>query len=309
MSVGIVIPAYNGASCISRAIASVLAQTISDWQLVVVDDGSTDGTARIVKEYAQKDARITYMYQENSGGPAKPFNIGIRHLDTEYIALLEQDDEWLPEKLEEQIGFLGTHSHIGAVGCGVLMRSSKKKNQSVVLSRNMSSADEWKRSLLEAKNFFPNLSTLVLRKDKYKSLPLFDERFSVAADVDFYITVMDANFYSINRPLSVYYANDTSLSKNKNSLKKLIDDELLLFQKYSELFGRHHQAYAKRLGYAGVSLLLLGRWRGGFNCLRHSLILKPAQPLLWVKIAMVVLFRGKGYYALRNAYFTYIKYR
>jgi len=98
----VVIPAYNAAGFIRRTIDSVLAQTYSDYELIVVDDGSTDDTAEVVKSYGE---RVRYIYQENAGGGAGR-NTGIAAAEYDWIALLDHDDEWLPEKLQAQMDLL-----------------------------------------------------------------------------------------------------------------------------------------------------------------------------------------------------------
>ncbi len=96
-SVGVVIPAYNRAHLLGRALDSALAQTLPPRQIIVVDDGSTDGSAALLAAYAD----IIVLRQENRGVSAAR-NFGIRHCDCDWIALLDSDDEWLPEKLEAQ---------------------------------------------------------------------------------------------------------------------------------------------------------------------------------------------------------------
>ncbi|SFQ46675.1 glycosyltransferase family 2 protein [Hymenobacter arizonensis] len=100
--VSIIMPAYNAANFIAESIVSVLAQTYSNWELIVVDDGSTDNTCDIVKGYSIQDPRIKYLYQENSRqGRAR--NNGIASSTGEYIAFLDSDDVWLPGKLLLQV--------------------------------------------------------------------------------------------------------------------------------------------------------------------------------------------------------------
>lgn len=102
MIVDIIIPTYNRASLLSRAIDSVFKQTYPHWKLMIVDDGSTDGTEAILNNYQKLDARISSIKIEQSGvGHAR--NIGVEALDSEWICFLDSDDEWLPEKLQRQV--------------------------------------------------------------------------------------------------------------------------------------------------------------------------------------------------------------
>ena len=101
--VSVIIPSYNRADVLGRAIASVLSQSWADFELIVVDDGSTDHTARVLAEF--DDPRLTGMHQENKGVSAAR-NLGISASSGRYIALLDSDDYWLPEKLAVQLAFM-----------------------------------------------------------------------------------------------------------------------------------------------------------------------------------------------------------
>lgn len=100
--VSVIMPAYNAESYIWEAISSVITQTYSIWELIIIDDGSTDTTAKIVNEWLLKDNRIQYYYQEN-GKQGKARNFGISKSKGVYLAFLDADDIWLSEKLEIQI--------------------------------------------------------------------------------------------------------------------------------------------------------------------------------------------------------------
>lgn len=103
--VSIITPCYNGGKYISQTIDSVLAQTYPDWEMIIVDDGSKDNSAEIVRGYMEKEPRIVFLQQANAGSAAARNN-GIRNAGGQYIALLDADDLWEPEFLAEQIRFL-----------------------------------------------------------------------------------------------------------------------------------------------------------------------------------------------------------
>ena len=104
-TVSIIMPAYNSAPYIAETIRSVEAQTYPHWELWVVDDGSTDNTASLVKAFCEKDSRIHYLYQPN-GRQGKARNLGLSRAQGRLIAFLDADDLWLPQKLEIQRGQL-----------------------------------------------------------------------------------------------------------------------------------------------------------------------------------------------------------
>ncbi len=105
--VSVIMPCYNAGLYIEQAIKSVLFQTFQNWELLVIDDCSTDNSVEIIKKYEQQDRRIKYFNTEvTSGSPALPRNIGLDNAKGKYIAFLDSDDVWLPEKLQEQLLFI-----------------------------------------------------------------------------------------------------------------------------------------------------------------------------------------------------------
>lgn len=103
--VSIVMPSYNTAKYIEEAIVSVLNQTYPYWELIVVDDCSTDSTEKVLKQYLM-DNRIHFLKNEKNSGAAVSRNYALREAKGKWIAFLDSDDLWLPEKLEKQIGFM-----------------------------------------------------------------------------------------------------------------------------------------------------------------------------------------------------------
>ncbi len=100
--VSVIMPAYNSELYINEAINSVLDQTYKNWELIIIDDGSTDSTAEIVKKISSQDDRIKYYWQENSG-QAKARNFGLKQAKASFIAFIDSDDIWLPEMLQTSI--------------------------------------------------------------------------------------------------------------------------------------------------------------------------------------------------------------
>lgn len=103
--VSIITPCYNGKRFLAETIESVLAQTYTNWEMIIVDDGSTDGSADLIKEYVNRDSRIQYIKQEN-GGSASARNTGISAASGRYFAFLDADDIWLPDFLTKQLLFM-----------------------------------------------------------------------------------------------------------------------------------------------------------------------------------------------------------
>ena len=104
--VSVIMPAYNAARFIDETAASVIAQTYTNWELLVVDDCSKDDTRAHLARLAALDPRIKPIYQEKNGGPARARNAALRAARGVYLAYLDADDVWLPQKLERQIAFM-----------------------------------------------------------------------------------------------------------------------------------------------------------------------------------------------------------
>lgn len=104
--VSIIMPSYNAEAVIAHSIDSVLSQTYTAWELIITDDNSSDSTCEIVREYINKDERIKLLRLEGNSGAGIARNNSIRHANGRFIAFLDSDDMWCPEKLEKQIKFM-----------------------------------------------------------------------------------------------------------------------------------------------------------------------------------------------------------
>ena len=112
----VIVPIYNGEKYLSSTVQSVIDQTYGNWELILVDDGSTDRTASIIDNFVGFDRRIKKIaLSESSGGPAHPRNLGLDLAKGEYIAFLDADDLWSTQKLALQIDFLMDTLHSGGL--------------------------------------------------------------------------------------------------------------------------------------------------------------------------------------------------
>ena len=103
-TVSVIMPCHNGESTLRQAVESVLAQSYADWELLIIDDASTDESVAIAEEYCAKDSRIKLLHtQHSTGKPATARNVGIKAATGRFIAFLDCDDQWLPHKLEHQL--------------------------------------------------------------------------------------------------------------------------------------------------------------------------------------------------------------
>ena len=104
--VSIIVPCYNAETFLGATLEAVIAQTFTDWECVVVDDASRDGSAAVLAQYAERDPRIRPVFQPVNGGAAAARNAGLGVIRGRYLAFLDADDYWLPEKLAKQVAYM-----------------------------------------------------------------------------------------------------------------------------------------------------------------------------------------------------------
>lgn len=246
--ISVIIPTYNRGKTLPRAIDSVLNQTHSDFELIIVDDGSKDDTENIVKNI--KDHRITYLKHEvNSGGPARPKNTGIKKSKGNYIAFLDSDDEWMPEKLEKQLKkFNDGSDNLAIVGCDVLDINQENGRESVYTIPR-SSKDKSLRMILK-KCFIHSTSSVLIKARLLNKVGNFDEKMEVSEDWDLWIRILKSySFDFVPEPLFMYYIHDDNISTGQSSKKAAVLEYML--HKHINLYKKHKKAYGEMLQYIG----------------------------------------------------------
>src|SRR5574344_189865 len=189
--VSVIMPAHNREHSLSESIQSVINQTYQHWELLVIDDRSTDGTARVVQSLANTDERIRYLKNENKQGPAGARNWGITHANGSYISFLDSDDLWLPHHLNECLSVLtvedkkfcsakwyekkGTEiTPSGFVGCVDYLMKTFSENKGN--SNNYVFGPEIFEYLI-VRDFYPfHISTVVVHKEVLERVCLFNEK-------------------------------------------------------------------------------------------------------------------------------------
>ena len=197
--VSVIIPAYNREQTIGRAIRSVLNQTFQDFEIIVVDDGSTDGAKAVVDGFG--DPRIRYLHHERNRGAAAARNTGIRAARGEYLAFLDSDDEWLPEKTKLQIALLEDPALNADLSCtGFFLMSG---NSEIVYRH--ASLPSWVKRLHWTCGLSPG-STLVVRRECVERVGLLDEQYPRLEDWDWLLKLaMGCKLEVIGEPLARVY--------------------------------------------------------------------------------------------------------
>ena len=125
--ISIIMPAYNAEKYIREAIESILNQTYTDFEFIIINDGSTDKTKEIIKSYS--DPRIVYMENEENSGIVVTLNKGLKCAQGEYIARMDSDDISLPDRFEKQIAYMDKHKDVGVLGTSIIIFGEGIKEQ------------------------------------------------------------------------------------------------------------------------------------------------------------------------------------
>ena len=198
MKISVIIPTYNRRHTLERAIDSVLSQTFKPFEIIIVDDGSEDGTRNWVQEAYPS---IKYIYQSNNG-VSSARNKGIISSRGSWIALLDSDDEWMPEKLEDQVIFINENP--GSLFCHtneIWIRNGVRVNQ---LKKHKKYGGDIFKYCLDMCRISPSSS--LIKKEVFEDVGLFDESLTVCEDYDLWLRIT-ANYtiLFLDRPLIKKY--------------------------------------------------------------------------------------------------------
>lgn len=299
--VSVIMPTYNSVTFLSRAIGSVLGQTHRELELIIVDDASTDGTLDLIREYAEQDKRISYfVLDKNSGGPVAPTNRGLEAARGEFIAFLDHDDEWMPEKLEQQLALFRTApAEVGMVVCDVERVSSTGALLPPYLFPDFPTRESALRAVLFA-NFFFTFSGLCMRREVLQAVGNLDGRFVLAADHDYHIRITQTYSIGVVHTLLLRYTEHAqSLSRNPRSIRNAIADLELLLEKHKDLFASYPYCLRRRLVQLASALISVGK-TGEARIVLHKAL--AIDPLALDALGYYVLAYGgkRAHYVLKN---------
>lgn len=207
--VSVIMPVYNAEAFLQEAINSVLQQSYRNWELILINDGSVDGSKAICE--AQEDSRIIYLENEQNQGVLRSRNIALRHAKGDYIAWLDSDDIALPQKFARQVNFLEANSDY--VMCGTLHQDIDGQGK-ILRKWLFPTEDRDLRSFLLLVNCFCNSSTMV-RGDLMRELK-FAETFEVAEDYElWYRCAQRGKLANIPEFLTLYRVHGNNISITK----------------------------------------------------------------------------------------------
>lgn len=227
--VSVIIPMYNAEQYIQETISSVLSQSYENFEVIVVDNFSSDNSKEIIKSL--NDARIELVELDyNSGGPSRPRNIGAKNANGELICFLDADDIWLPNKLESQINFFIEHEiNFSSTDCTLINESSVDipisfKNR--IFNKFIS-----KKTITDViKNNFILTSSVIIRKDLLLSFNENDTYISVE-DYDMWLNILlnkECKYLYQNKKLIKYRIVENSASERSSVLKQELKANVVL---------------------------------------------------------------------------------
>jgi glycosyltransferase involved in cell wall biosynthesis len=243
--VSVIIPVYNGERYLAETIESVIAQTEVNWEIIAVNDGSTDDSQAILQEYAKKiPDRIKVITVEN-GGVSRARNTAVAAARSIYVAFLDQDDLFAPRKLERQVEMFSRNRNLGISFTNVMFIDEKG---SVLRENAIKLGVKHRGNVFECLVFenFIGISSVMLKKELYVKTGGFDPRFSLAEDYDFLLKVtQESSVDYIDEPLLLYREHGDSGTHTK--IDRLIDEALSISNHWKrqnpQIFRKHFLRY------------------------------------------------------------------
>jgi glycosyltransferase involved in cell wall biosynthesis len=270
--ISVIIPTYNRARFLERAINSVLKQTYQNFELIIVDDCSTDDTESIIKNFI--DERIVYIkLKKNSGSSVLTRNKGIKVAKGEYVAFLDSDDEWISEKLQKQIELFteSNNFNLGFVSCNAIYIYEKENR---ILNRIIQRPKDVFKKLLEA-NFIPSASSVLIKKEVFNTIGLFDRKIKGVQDWDMWIRISQKYAFDfVPESLLKYYIHNSNIT-NELSLKTQMRASAVILQKYREYYELNSFIYSIRIRDDGIKYLLFGKNKIGRKYFLDSIYKNP----------------------------------
>ena len=290
-TVSIIIPTYNRRQSIGRSVRSVLNQTYQDFELIIVDDGSTDNTKELVADF--NDERIRYVRHEENKGEAAARNTGIKAARCDYIAYQDSDDEWLPEKLARQIELLENASpEVGVIYTGFWKAENHKRTYVPFSWVSQKNGDIHKELL---KGNFIGSPVVLIKKECFNKVGLFDERLRNLVDWEMWLRISKYyHFKYIDEPLVIAHYHSDNVSSNHHAFIEALE---LVLEKYSDEFASDKKLLAKHYIDIGNLLVVHKETQNGRNYLIKAIKLYPFN----IKLLLVIFFTFFGLSVYKKA--------
>jgi len=247
--ISIIIPTYNRGKYLPNTIKSIIEQNYKNWELFIVDDGSTDNTKEIIGEFTNKDSRIHYLTYQNNRGANYARNLGIKESKGGIITFNDSDTIWLPHKLEKQIEILTVENTDVVFSTYLLEIKNGKFIINPSLPKNFNVKEELSTYLL--KRNIIGTPALMLKKECFEKCGYFSEELPRFQDWDLALLLAGkCNFAFINEPLFTAFDAENRIS---NSVKKLIEAREYILSRHYKKFSKNPALLSNQLFYLARS--------------------------------------------------------
>ena len=291
-AVSIIIPAYNREASIALAVESVLRQSWTDFELIIVDDCSTDGTRAVAEGLGDPRIRVAQTPENCGASGARNFGASLARAD--WVAFQDSDDEWLPEKLRKQMDRLEQMADADACYCGMVIvgeaddPDDARPEVSYLPDRSIQTTEGDIHDIL----FFYSListQTLIVRRTLFERLGGFDESLLSLVDWELSIRMSEGRRIAfVDEPLVVQNFSDNSLTRDQ---EKRLQSRRQVTRKHHEAFTRRPAAFVKQYRSIAGAARRLGRLDIAADALKQARRRRPFDPQLLAASVLVALKR------------------
>jgi glycosyltransferase involved in cell wall biosynthesis len=279
--VSALVPVYNGERYLAEALDSALAQQFDALEVVVVDDGSTDGSGRIARDYAARDSRVRVVTQGNAGLPAAR-NAAIAAARGEFFALLDADDIWLPDHLQQAVAVLDREPAVGLVHAGVECIDADGESVGFYTRRGRLAFDTYRALVLRHEHVC--CPTAVFRRRCVEAVGAFDLRFTGLGCEDRDLWIRIAEYYRVHYIDAIgafYRVHAGSMSRNAERMARA--REILLKKLAGTRRGAPLVRHAKAMieSDIGMDLMAEGLPKQALMAQLRALRIRPHTPRVW----------------------------
>ncbi|WP_457556957.1 glycosyltransferase family 2 protein [Candidatus Harpocratesius sp.] len=289
--ISVIITTYNRALMIGKAINSVLNQTYRNFELIIIDDGSQDNTKEIVKEWQKKSDKIRYKLLTSNYGANIARNEGIKLSKGNYLAFLDSDDEWFPQKLEKQIEIFRNSKDpkLGIVYCGMI----KKYSKGLISFKNDKKSGNLFQNLLIS-NFIGGASVPLIRRKVFENCGMFNKskvfQKGGSQDYEMWLRIASKYNFGVVPEILVKYniiKDSVSLNSEFSNPSKRIKARLFIWRKYWTYFEKYKKPYTSLIIAIGPGLIRLGKTNLATKYLKSAVNFTPHSFNLYYHLLLI----------------------
>jgi len=240
--VSVILPTYNRAKYITKAIESVWRQSYKNLELIIINDASTDATGKLVGRFAKYNPKIIILRNEINLGIVASLNKGIKAAQGKYIARLDDDDVWCDDKkIEKQVDFLEKNQEYCLVGGGVIKID---KNDKEIVRYLLPKEDEYIRKTILVNNVFAH-TTVLFRKDTFLKVGGYDGEFAFIEDWDLWLKMGKVSKFYNFQEFFVYYLDqehDDPYHYRNYKIRRNVKVNIALRKKYMDYYPHYRKA-------------------------------------------------------------------